>query len=179
MVIQDVRGKFLSEGKFQDVRPFNPDKKGNDFDEASDSYDTIDWLVKNIPNNNASVGVFGVSYPGFYTTMAALSGHPARLRIRLLLTHSGHLPALRKARHCAGEIRCFLVHRIYAPLGLSSMRSRRARIFGHRRTNLRALSHACFSVLRQGSREFSDERLHEERIARRRNVHLHPKRFKL
>jgi len=77
MVIQDVRGKFLSEGKFQDVRPFNPDKKGNDFDEASDSYDTIDWLVKNIPNNNASVGVFGVSYPGFYATMAALSGHPA------------------------------------------------------------------------------------------------------
>jgi len=70
-------------------------------------------------------------------------------------------------------------HRIYAPLGLSSMRSRRARIFGHRRTNLRALSHACFSVLRQGSREFSDERLHEERTARRHNVHLHPKRFKL
>lgn len=78
MVIQDVRGRMMSEGTFVDVRPFNPNKKGkNDIDEASDTYDTIDWLVKNLPGNNGNVGVFGISYPGFYSTMAALSGHPA------------------------------------------------------------------------------------------------------
>jgi putative CocE/NonD family hydrolase len=78
MVIQDVRGTWMSEGKFVNVRPFNPAKKGKkDIDEASDTYDTIDWLVKNIGGNNGNVGVFGISYPGFYSTMAALSGHPA------------------------------------------------------------------------------------------------------
>lgn len=78
IVIQDVRGRWMSEGDYVDIRPFNPDKKTNtDVDEASDTYDTIDWLVKNISNNNGNVGVFGISYPGFYSTMAALSGHPA------------------------------------------------------------------------------------------------------
>src|SRR5574343_98430 len=78
IVIQDVRGKWMSEGEFVDVRPFIPNKKTKiDIDEASDSYDTIDWLVKNIENNSGKVGVFGVSYPGFYSTMAALSNHPA------------------------------------------------------------------------------------------------------
>jgi uncharacterized protein len=77
MVIQDVRGRWMSEGKFADVRPFIADKKGNETDEASDSYDAIDWLVKNIPNNNGNVGVYGTSYPGFYSTMAAASNHPA------------------------------------------------------------------------------------------------------
>jgi len=76
-VIQDVRGKWMSEGEFEDVRPFNKDKKGNEIDEASDTYDAIDWLVKNLPDNNGNVGVFGISYPGFYSTMAAASGHPA------------------------------------------------------------------------------------------------------
>jgi putative CocE/NonD family hydrolase len=77
-VVQDVRGKFLSEGTFVDIRPFNPNKKTkNDIDEASDTYDTIDWLLTNIPNNNNKVGVLGTSYPGFYAAMAALSGHPA------------------------------------------------------------------------------------------------------
>lgn len=76
-VIQDVRGRWMSEGEFVDVRPFNPNKKGNETDEASDTYDAIDWLVKNVPDNNGNVGAFGVSYPGFYTTMCALSGHPA------------------------------------------------------------------------------------------------------
>jgi putative CocE/NonD family hydrolase len=77
-VTQDVRGRWMSEGEFVDVRPFNPDKKtSQDIDEASDTYDAIDWLVKNIPGNNGSVGVMGISYPGFYSTMAALSGHPA------------------------------------------------------------------------------------------------------
>ena len=78
MVYEDVRGRWMSEGEFVDVRPFNADKKTNkDIDEASDTYDTIDWLVKNVPNNNGNVGVFGISYPGFYSTMASLSGHPA------------------------------------------------------------------------------------------------------
>jgi putative CocE/NonD family hydrolase len=78
IVVQDVRGRWMSEGDFMDIRPFNPGKKNNnDIDEASDTYDTIDWLVKNIANNNGNVGVFGISYPGFYSTMAALSGHPA------------------------------------------------------------------------------------------------------
>jgi uncharacterized protein len=77
LVVQDVRGRWMSEGEFVDVRPFNPNKTGTQFDEASDTYDAIDWLVKNVPHNNARVGVFGISYPGFYSTMAALSGHPA------------------------------------------------------------------------------------------------------
>ena len=78
MVMQDVRGRFMSEGVFEDIRPFNPNKKTNqDIDEASDTYDAIDWLVKNVPFNNEKVGVFGISYPGFYSSMASLSGHPA------------------------------------------------------------------------------------------------------
>jgi len=78
IVQQDVRGRWMSEGSFVDVRPFNPNKKTNqDTDEASDTYDTIDWLVKNVANNNGNVGVYGTSYPGFYATMAALSNHPA------------------------------------------------------------------------------------------------------
>jgi putative CocE/NonD family hydrolase len=77
-VMQDVRGRWMSEGTFVDVRPYNPNKKTKqDIDEASDTYDTIDWLVKNLENNNGNVGVLGISYPGFYSTMAALSGHPA------------------------------------------------------------------------------------------------------
>ena len=77
MVIQDVRGRWMSEGTFVDVRPFNANKTGKEIDEASDTYDAIDWLVKNVPNNNGNVGVFGISYPGFYSTMAAASAHPA------------------------------------------------------------------------------------------------------
>ena len=77
LVTQDVRGRWMSEGVFEDVRPYNPNKKSNETDEASDAYDAIDWLVKNIPNNNGNVGVFGTSYPGFYANIAAHSNHPA------------------------------------------------------------------------------------------------------
>ena len=77
IAIQDVRGKWMSEGEFVDVRPFNPNKKGKEIDEASDTYDAIEWMVTNLPANNRRVGCFGISYPGFYATMAALSGHPA------------------------------------------------------------------------------------------------------
>ena len=76
-VLQDVRGRYMSEGVFEDVRPFNNNKTGKMIDEASDTYDAVDWMVKNIANNNGNVGVFGTSYPGFYSTQAALSGHPA------------------------------------------------------------------------------------------------------
>ncbi len=78
IVTQDVRGRWMSEGQFVDLRPFIKDKKSNtDIDEASDTYDAIDWMVKNLPYNNGRVGVFGISYPGFYSTMAAASAHPA------------------------------------------------------------------------------------------------------
>ncbi len=78
IVVQDVRGRWMSEGDFVDVRPFIKDKKtNNDIDEASDTYDAVEWIIKNIPGNNGNVGVFGISYPGFYATMAAASGHPA------------------------------------------------------------------------------------------------------
>jgi len=77
MVTQDVRGRWMSEGEFMDVRPFNKNKTGTETDEASDTYDAIDWLVKNLPFNNGRVGTFGISYPGFYTTMTAASNHPA------------------------------------------------------------------------------------------------------
>lgn len=78
MVMQDVRGRWMSEGIFEDVRPFIKNKKTKkDIDEASDTYYTIDWLIKNITGNNGKVGVLGTSYPGFYSTMAAACGHPA------------------------------------------------------------------------------------------------------
>lgn len=82
MVTQDVRGRWMSEGEFVDIRPFDPNKKGkNDIDEASDTYDAIDWLIKNIPGNSGKAGVYGISYPGFYSTMAAASGHPALVAV--------------------------------------------------------------------------------------------------
>ncbi|MDQ6762363.1 MAG: CocE/NonD family hydrolase [Bacteroidota bacterium] len=81
-VTQDVRGRYMSEGVFEDVRPFIKNKKTKkDIDEASDTYDAIDWLVKNAPGNNGRVGVTGTSYPGFYSTEAALSGHPALVAV--------------------------------------------------------------------------------------------------
>lgn len=75
-VLQDVRGKFMSEGEYDNMRPYKPDKKNNETDESSDTYDTIDWLIKNIPNNNGKVGMWGNSYPGFYTIMGAIDAHP-------------------------------------------------------------------------------------------------------
>ncbi len=78
IVNQDVRGRYMSEGDFEDIRPYNPDKEEDtDIDEASDTYDTIEWLLKHVKGNNGKVGAFGISYPGFYATMTALSHHPA------------------------------------------------------------------------------------------------------
>jgi putative CocE/NonD family hydrolase len=75
---QDVRGRWMSEGTFVNMRPHNPDKRGSgDVDEASDTYDTIDWLVKHTPNTNGKVGLWGISYPGFYTAAGMIDAHPA------------------------------------------------------------------------------------------------------
>ena len=76
-VYQDVRGRFMSEGQFVDVRPYNPAKGPKDVDESSDTWDTIDWLLKKLPWDNGKVGVWGISYPGFYAAMAAIDAHPA------------------------------------------------------------------------------------------------------
>ena len=77
-VYQDVRGKFMSEGEYVNVRPHKAKKSGAaDIDESSDTYDTIEWLLKSVANNNGRVGMWGISYPGFYTTMGILSAHPA------------------------------------------------------------------------------------------------------
>jgi putative CocE/NonD family hydrolase len=78
VVYQDVRGRFMSDGLYDNMRAFVPNKKSkSDFDEASDTYDTIEWLLKNVPNNNGNVGTWGISYPGFYASYSLLSNHPA------------------------------------------------------------------------------------------------------
>jgi putative CocE/NonD family hydrolase len=72
-VYQDVRGRYLSEGKFIDV----PAHVKDGVDESTDTYDSIDWLIKNIPNNNGKVGISGISYPGFYAAFSLINSHPA------------------------------------------------------------------------------------------------------
>jgi putative CocE/NonD family hydrolase len=77
-VLQDVRGRFLSEGEFVNMRPHIAEKAGPaDVDESTDTYDTIEWLLDNIPGHNGRVGQWGVSYPGFYTAAGAIDSHPA------------------------------------------------------------------------------------------------------
>ncbi|HEY3853124.1 MAG TPA: CocE/NonD family hydrolase [Verrucomicrobiae bacterium] len=77
-VNQDVRGRYLSEGEFIDVPPHKTHLAGStDTDPSTDTYDTIDWLVRNVPNNNGRVGTWGVSYPGFYSAFGLIDSHPA------------------------------------------------------------------------------------------------------
>ncbi|MBU8882641.1 CocE/NonD family hydrolase [Kaistella sp. DKR-2] len=76
-VYQDVRGRYMSEGTFTNMTPQVDYKTKKDVDESTDTYDTIEWLLKNIPNNNGKVGQYGTSYPGFYTAAGILSDHPA------------------------------------------------------------------------------------------------------
>ncbi len=81
-VFQDVRGRYMSGGEFLDMRPHIDNKTtNNQFDESSDTYDTIDWLVKNTRRNNGRVGQWGISYPGFYTSAGAIDSHPALLAV--------------------------------------------------------------------------------------------------
>lgn len=76
-VYQDVRGRWMSEGKFEDVRPDIENRTPQQIDESTDTYDTIEWLIKNVENNNGKVGTYGISYPGFYTSAGSIDSHPA------------------------------------------------------------------------------------------------------
>nr|WP_314493936.1 CocE/NonD family hydrolase [uncultured Chryseobacterium sp.] len=76
-VLQDVRGRYMSEGVFTNMTPQVERKTKKEVDESTDTYDTIDWLVKNIKDNNGKVGQYGTSYPGFYTAVGTLAQHPA------------------------------------------------------------------------------------------------------
>jgi hypothetical protein len=76
-VYEDIRGRYRSEGKFVMNRPIVAHKSKKDVDETTDTYDTVDWLLKNVPGNNGRVGVFGVSYDGFLAMMAGIDPHPA------------------------------------------------------------------------------------------------------
>jgi hypothetical protein len=76
VVEQDVRGRFYSEGTWVNVRPQTAHGKGQ-ADDATDTYDSIEWLLKSIPNNNGNVGIWGISYPGFYAMAAGINSHPA------------------------------------------------------------------------------------------------------
>ncbi|MFD1293778.1 CocE/NonD family hydrolase [Lutibacter holmesii] len=78
VVYQDVRGRWMSEGVYDNMRAYIPNKKDStQIDESSDTYDTIDWLIKNVEHNNGNVGIWGISYPGFYSTYATVDAHPA------------------------------------------------------------------------------------------------------
>jgi putative CocE/NonD family hydrolase len=78
IVYQDVRGRWMSEGKFEEMRPHVANKTSkNDVDDSTDTYDTIEWLLKNVPNNNGRVGIWGISYPGFFTSASIIDSHPA------------------------------------------------------------------------------------------------------
>jgi uncharacterized protein len=77
-VYQDVRGRWMSEGEFVEMRPHIDMKKSpQDVDDSSDTYDTIEFLLKHVPNNNGKVGIWGISYPGFYTSASIIDSHPA------------------------------------------------------------------------------------------------------
>lgn len=78
VVYQDVRGTYMSEGDYVNVRPQLGGRHGkSDIDESTDTYDTIDWLIHNVPRNNGRVGMWGISYPGFYAAVGAINAHPA------------------------------------------------------------------------------------------------------
>jgi putative CocE/NonD family hydrolase len=77
-VYQDARGRYMSEGEFQQVRPFMPGKRSNkDIDESTDTYDTIEWLLKNVSNHNGRAGMVGISQPGFHVAASIINSHPA------------------------------------------------------------------------------------------------------
>ena len=76
-VNQDVRGRFMSEGEFEHIRPDIANTKPSEIDESTDAYDTIEWLIRNVANHNGRVGTYGISYPGFYTSAGSIDSHPA------------------------------------------------------------------------------------------------------
>ena len=74
---RQVRGRYMSEGSWTNMTPQVEHKTKKDVDESTDTYDTIDWLIKNVDNNNKKVGQYGTSYPGFYTAAGILADHPS------------------------------------------------------------------------------------------------------
>jgi putative CocE/NonD family hydrolase len=89
-VYQDIRGRFMSEGEYVAIRPRNPKltgapggdpKAGKETDETTDTWDTIDWLVKHVPGNTGKVGMYGISQPGFYATAGMIDAHPALVAV--------------------------------------------------------------------------------------------------
>jgi putative CocE/NonD family hydrolase len=81
-VYQDVRGRFMSEGDYTPNRPHKAVKQGPaDIDESTDTYDTIDWLLKNVPGNTGKVGMWGISQPGFFATAGMIDAHPALVAV--------------------------------------------------------------------------------------------------
>jgi hypothetical protein len=76
-VLQDIRGRYGSEGKFVMNRPIHDPKDGAGVDESTDTWDTVEWLLHNVPRNNGRVGVLGISYPGWLAAMAGINPHPA------------------------------------------------------------------------------------------------------
>jgi len=83
---QDIRGKFKSEGQFVMQRPPRGPGNPTTIDEGTDTYDTIDWMIKNVPHNNGRVGMFGTSYPGWLVVMAVIDPHPALKAVTELAT---------------------------------------------------------------------------------------------
>jgi putative CocE/NonD family hydrolase len=80
-VYQDIRGRFMSEGKYVLIRPHIAAKGPKDIDESTDTYDTVDWLIKNLPGNTGKVGMWGISQPGFYATAGMIDAHPALVAV--------------------------------------------------------------------------------------------------
>jgi uncharacterized protein len=81
-VYQDIRGRFMSEGDYVVIRPHKPVKNGpKDTDESTDTYDTVEWLVHNVPGNSGKVGMWGISQPGFYATAGMIDAHPALVAV--------------------------------------------------------------------------------------------------
>ena len=76
-VYQDVRGRYMSEGEWQEMTPHIDKPTGMQHDESTDMYDTTEWLLKSVAHNNGKVGILGISYPGFYTSASIIDGHPA------------------------------------------------------------------------------------------------------
>ncbi|PYS44698.1 MAG: hypothetical protein DMF71_02570 [Acidobacteria bacterium] len=76
-VLQDIRGRFGSEGQFLMNRPMHDKQDPKGIDESTDTYDTIEWLLKNVPKNNGRVGIVGVSYGGWLSAVATIDAHPA------------------------------------------------------------------------------------------------------
>src|SRR6185369_10725156 len=78
---QDVRGRFMSEGDYTIIRPHKPAKGPKDTDESTDCYDSVEWLIKNLPGNTGKVGMWGVSQPGFYAAAGMIDAHPALVAV--------------------------------------------------------------------------------------------------